>query len=84
MRDKRTSKDVYGEATIPGKYTYCKKRPQSTRDWRKAKNVEYFNGGYLSTTLNKSLQTSSETNFPLIQAFKWSQNNFGEFTYPNG
>ena len=32
----------------------------------------------LSTTLNKSLRTSPETNFRLILAFTWSKNNFGE------
>ena len=30
------------------------------------------------TTLNKSLQTSRETNLRLIQAINWSKNNFGE------
>lgn len=32
----------------------------------------------------KSLKTSSETNLPLIQAFKWSKNKFDEFAYPKG
>ena len=32
----------------------------------------------LLTGLNKSLRTSRETNFRLIQAFNWSKNNFGE------
>ena len=32
----------------------------------------------LLTGLNKSLRTSRETNFRLIQAFNWSENNFGE------
>ena len=48
--------------------------------WR----IFFFYSFNLSKTLKKSLQTSSETNFPLTQAFKWSKNKFGEFTYPKG
>ena len=35
----------------------------------------------LLTTLNKSLRTSLETNFRLIEAFNWSKNNFGEIVH---
>ena len=38
----------------------------------------YMGCHYVLTVLNKSLRTSRETNFRLIQAFNWSKNNFGE------
>ena len=36
------------------------------------------------TALNKSLRTSRETNFRLIQAFNWSKSNFGEIHISQG
>ena len=39
---------------------------------------------YFSTALNKSLRTSRETNFRLIQAFNGSKNNFGEILISQG
>ena len=39
---------------------------------------------YVLTVLNKSLPTSRETNFRLIQAFNWSKNNFGEIHISQG
>ena len=48
----------------------------------KQTNSEYCNGdcllNSLLTTLNKSLRTSPETNFRLIQLFDRSKNNFGD------
>ena len=37
---------------------------------------------YFLTALNKSLRTSRQTNFRLIQALNWSKINFGEIHYP--
>ena len=39
---------------------------------------------YFLTALNKSLRTSRETNFRLIQAIYWSKNNFGEIHISQG
>ena len=39
---------------------------------------------YYLTALNKSLRTSRETNFRLIQAFNWSKSNFGEIHISQG
>ena len=37
---------------------------------------------YFLTALNKSLRTSRQTNFRLIQAFNWPKINFDEIHYP--
>ena len=39
---------------------------------------------YFLTALNKSLRTSRETNFRLIQEFNWSKNNFREIHISQG
>ena len=39
---------------------------------------------YFLTALNKSLRTSRETNFRLIQTFNWSKNNFAEIHMSQG
>ena len=39
---------------------------------------------YFLTALTKSLRTSREANFRLIQAFNWSKNNFGEIHISQG
>ena len=41
-------------------------------------NIEFATVQFFVTTLNKSLRTSSETRFTLIQVFNWSENIFGE------
>ena len=58
--------------------------PLSTKSLWSMKRTSTWGCHYVLTVLNKSLPTSRETNFRLIQAFNWSKNNFGEIHISQG
>ena len=78
-----------------GKIIYCVKSHNGTNFQEKTISFVYkitlvdethLHAGrhYFLTALNKSLRTSREANFRLIQAFNWSKDNFGEIHISQG
>ena len=78
------SNEIVESSSQSGEPFKRKPLPLSTKSLWSMKRTSTWGCHYVLTVLNKSLPTSRETNFRLIQAFNWSKNNFGEIHISQG